>query len=83
MISVWCFVFDGIFIGATLGAQMRNSMLIASVGVFVPAWTVLQTFGNHGLWAAFMLFFAARGVSMGWYFLRIDRRGGFVPAELH
>jgi len=83
LISVWCFVFDGIFIGATLGAQMRNSMLIASVGVFVPAWTVLQTFGNHGLWAAFMLFFAARGVSMGWYFLRIDRRGGFVPAELH
>jgi len=79
LISVWCFVFDGIFIGATRGAEMRNSMLVASVGVFVPAWHVLQSFGNHGLWGAFMLFFAARGISMGWYFFRIDRRGGFVP----
>ncbi|MGR9090242.1 MAG: MATE family efflux transporter [Gammaproteobacteria bacterium] len=80
LISVWCFVFDGIFIGGTRGSEMRNSMLIASLGVFVPSLIVLQTFGNHGLWVAFMLFFAARGLSMGWYFLRIDRRGGFVPA---
>lgn len=81
LISVWCFIFDGIFIGATRGTEMRNSMLFASVGVFVPAWSVLQTFGNHGLWGAFMLFFVARGISMGWYFVRIDRRGGFVPAQ--
>lgn len=80
LISVGCFVFDGIFIGATRGAEMRNSMLIASLGVFVPAWSALQAFGNHGLWGAFMLFFAARGISLGWYFVRLDRRGAFVPA---
>lgn len=80
LIAVWCFVFDGIFIGATRGPEMRNSMLVASLGVFVPAWIALQAYGNDGLWGAFMLFFAARGITMGWYFIRIDRRGEFIPA---
>jgi len=78
LISVWCFLFDGIFIGGTKGREMRNSMLIAVLGVFVPSWYALQGYGNHGLWGAFMLFFAARGLTMAWYFWRIDRRGDFV-----
>ncbi len=78
LVSVWCFVFDGIFIGATKGPEMRNSMLFSAFGVFLPAWYLLQPFGNHGLWGAFVLFFAARGVSMGWYYARIERSGGFA-----
>ncbi|MFT4562317.1 MAG: MATE family multidrug resistance protein [Gammaproteobacteria bacterium] len=80
LVSVWCFLFDGIFIGATKGREMRNSMIFSSFLVFAPAWYVLQHFGNHGLWFAFLLFFAARGVSMGWYFFAIDRRAGFIRA---
>jgi MATE family multidrug resistance protein len=78
VISVWCFVLDGIFIGATKGREMRNSMLVATFGVFLPSWTVLQHYGNHGLWLAFMLFFAARGFVMGWYGIKLDRRGEFA-----
>ena len=76
--SVWCFIGDGIFIGATRGNEMRNSMAFASVVVFLPAWYALRGWQNHGLWLAFVLFFVARGVSMLWYLLRIDRRRGFV-----
>ncbi|MFT4581091.1 MAG: MATE family multidrug resistance protein [Gammaproteobacteria bacterium] len=80
LVSVWCFLFDGIFIGATKGREMRNSMIFSTFFVFAPAWYVLQHFGNNGLWLALLLFFAARGVSMGWYFFAIDKRGGFVPS---
>ena len=69
LISVWCFLYDGVFVGAVLSRQMRNIMLISTLAVFLPAYYLLQNigedgFGNHGLWAAFLLFMAARGVFM-------------------
>lgn len=78
IVSVWCFVFDGIFIGATRGREMRNSMVFATFIVFLPAWYLLQPLDNHGLWIAFLMFFAARGMSMAWYYVKIDRQGGFI-----
>lgn len=78
IISVWCFVFDGIFIGATQGKAMRNSMLFALFVVYLPSLVMLANGSNHGLWAAFMLFFAARGVSMMWLFFSLDKRDQFV-----
>jgi MATE family multidrug resistance protein len=49
--GVWCFQLDGIFIGATRTAQMRNAMLLA-LAVFLAAWWALIPLRNHGLWAA-------------------------------
>ena len=77
---MWSFLYDGIYVGATRAAEMRNTMLISAFGVFVPAWYLLQPLGNHGLWLAFMCFMAARGLSMHWLFRRIDLRGGFIEA---
>ena len=65
VISFAAFIWDGIYIGATAGSSMRNSMLIATIVVFFPAYLLLSgPLGNHGLWLAFILFLAARGVSM-------------------
>ena len=59
------FQLDGIFIGATRGRDMRNMMLV-SLAVFFAAWAVLMpAFGTHGLWAALLVFFAARAVTLG------------------
>ena len=80
LISVWCFLLDGVFIGATRSREMRDMMLISTFMVFIPAWYVLQFLGNHGLWLAFMLFFAARGASLGFASLRIEKSGGFITA---
>jgi len=64
VIGVACFQLDGIFIGATRTRDMRNMMLI-SLGVYFVAWSVLTpVFGNHGLWAALMIFFSARSVTL-------------------
>lgn len=77
LISVWSFVYDGVFIGATWAREMRNAMLIATFGVFVPlAFWLVNLWGNHGLWLAFLAFLGARGVTMaGWYQWRMRRPG--------
>ncbi|MBN7823620.1 MATE family efflux transporter [Bowmanella dokdonensis] len=67
----WCFLLDGVFIGLTRGRAMRNSMLLCSLGVFLPVWWWLSDSGNHALWSAFLAFLLARGVSLGWVYWRL------------
>ena len=57
LVGVWAFQLDGIFIGATRSADMRNAMLV-SAAIFLVAWYVLRPLGNHGLWAALYVHFA-------------------------
>lgn len=65
------FVFDGILVGTTLNATMRNGM-VASLLVFLGAAAVLlPLWGNLGLWAALHCWFLARGA---YYFLALERR---------
>ncbi len=78
VISVWCFLLDGIFIGATRGPEMRNSMLICTFLFFLPLWYLFQFMGNHGLWLAFTIFIAVRGVVLGMYYFYIEKNEGFV-----
>jgi len=33
VVGVWCYLLDGMFIGATRGAEMRNSMAVAASGL--------------------------------------------------
>lgn len=65
LVSFSAFLWDGIFIGATAGKEMRNAMLISTIVVFFPAYFLAGRFmGNHGLWLAFILFMIARSVTM-------------------
>lgn len=65
LISYAAFLWDGIYIGATAGKEMRNAMLISTLVVFFPAYILAGKYlGNHGLWLAFMLFMLARSLSM-------------------
>jgi len=65
MVSYTAFLWDGIYIGATAGKEMRNAMLISTLVIFFPAYFLASKFmGNHGLWFAFILFMLARSVSM-------------------
>lgn len=65
LVSYAAFLWDGIYIGATAGREMRNAMILSTMLVFFPAYIVLgKIMGNHGLWLAFILFMVARSVSM-------------------
>jgi MATE family multidrug resistance protein len=72
LIGVWCFQLDGIFIGATRTADMRNAMLMSLV-VFLAAWYLLRPFDNHGLWAALYVHYAARALTLLYYFPGLRR----------
>ena len=69
-VSVWSFLYDGVFVGATRARDMRDIMLASALLVFLPGWYLLQPLENHGLWLAFTLFMAARGVGMHVYYQR-------------
>ena len=64
LVSVWCFLYDGVYVGATRAKAMRDIMLVSTFVIFLPAWYLLQPLGNHGLWLAFMIFMASRGIGM-------------------
>jgi MATE family multidrug resistance protein len=73
LIGIASWMFDGIFIGATLTREMRQAML-ASVAIYVVALVILlPAFGNHGLWAALMVLNTARGATMALYYPRALR----------
>ena len=61
--GVWCYLLDGMFIGATRGREMRNGMAIAALGYGLTLFT-LPWLGNHGLWLAVMVFLLLRGVTL-------------------
>ena len=67
-VSVWSFLYDGVFVGATRAREMRDIMVLSAFAVFVPAFYSLQFLGNHGLWFAFMLFMGSRGLGMHYYY---------------
>ena len=73
LISVWCFLYDGVYVGMTRAREMRNIMLVSTFLVFLPTWYVTQAFGNHGLWFALLAFLASRGVGMHVRYVRFSR----------
>jgi len=70
LVSFLCYLFDGVFIGAMLTVQMRNTMIFSLFCVFFPAWYYSQHLGNLGLWLTMSLFMLARSLSMLIVFIR-------------
>lgn len=81
IVSFVCYLFDGIFIGAMMTKDMRNTMLFSLFGVFLPSWYFTQEWGNQGLWFAMMAFMLARGLSMTIVFkIRMGTDAGFLAS---
>ena len=76
VISVWSFLLDGIYVGATRAQEMRNTMIFSTFFIFLPVWYLLLPLHNHGLWLAFVVFIIARALSMLALFGKISRRAG-------
>lgn len=80
LVSMWCFLLDGVFIGATRGREMRNTMFVAMAGFFAIWWS-LSSLGNHALWAAMLGFMALRGLTLGTLFVYQWRHQTFLTAS--
>lgn len=79
LITFASFLWDGIFIGATASKPMRNTMLIATLLVFLPCYYILTPLlNNHGLWLSLMSFMLVRGLLMTIYSKNSIMRKYFV-----
>jgi MATE family multidrug resistance protein len=64
LLGVASWIYDGIYIGALLTRQMLRAMVL-SVTIYAAALFVLiPAYGNHGLWAALMVLFIARALTL-------------------
>ena len=78
LISAWCFLYDGVYVGITRAREMRVVMVGATLLVFLPTWFICRSWGNHALWFALLMFMAARGVGMHIWYRRL-----LVTGRLH
>jgi multidrug resistance protein, MATE family len=71
VISSFCYIWDGIYIGATASVVMRNAMLICLFFIYLPIYYLLRgSLDNHALWLALTIFMISRGISLAVYYKR-------------
>ncbi len=70
---IWAFLFDGIFIGTTHIAEMRNAMIASAVVWAVVLGVTYENFAYHAVWAAMNVFMLSRGVLLALLYPRIER----------
>jgi len=73
VVSVWCYLYDGIFLGATRTQDMRNAAIATTVAYIALLWLLLPLWGNHGLWLSLTLLNALRGLALAAYYPRLAR----------
>jgi MATE family multidrug resistance protein len=73
VVSVWSFQLDGIFIGMTRTAEMRNAMILSLAVFFAACRLLVPVLDNHGLWLAFTIFMLTRAATLGIYYPRLQK----------
>ena len=73
VLGVASWMLDGIFIGATRTADMRNMMVISAAVYAVAVWVLVPLYGNHGLWMALLISFVVRGVTLAVRYPALER----------
>ena len=73
-LGAMAWIFDGIFIGATRGAMLRNAG-IAAVAIYLMADFILSPlYANHGIWLAFLIFYIARAGALAIQYPALEKR---------
>ncbi|WP_334182529.1 MATE family efflux transporter [Novosphingobium sp.] len=81
LLGVSAYVLDGVFVGAGWTRAMMGTMLAAMAVYAVLLWG-LHPWGNHGLWAAFTLFFVMRACAQAAVLPHLVQRSfGTPPPE--
>ena len=72
LVGAAAWMLDGIFIGATRTADMRNMMFISFCVYLIALAFLLPKYDNHGLWASLIVFSIARGVTLGYKYPKLE-----------
>ena len=64
LVSVFSYVYDGIFLGATRGKEIRVAMIQSFAIFFICVTVLVPLMGNIGLWTSILIFNATRAITL-------------------
>lgn len=67
IVGVAAWQLDGLFLGVTKGRVLRNAGIAAALLYLCTDLVLRPTFGNAGLWWAFIMMYVYRAVCLGYY----------------
>ena len=70
VVSVFSYIYDGIFLGAARGKEIRVAMIQSFAIFFICVTFFVPLMGNTGLWASIVIFNATRAITL---WTKIDR----------
>ncbi|NVB42816.1 MATE family efflux transporter [Pseudenhygromyxa sp. WMMC2535] len=73
IVAVWCYLFDGVYVGATAGSAMAGTMAVAFVVYLIALGPMTEAWQLKGLWGAVLVFLGARGVAQALWYPRLER----------
>ena len=66
--------FDGVFIGASQTAEIRNGMIISVfLFIFISIY-LIEIFNNNGIWLSLLIFMILRSLTLNLYFSKILKK---------
>lgn len=68
IVSFAAFLMDGILVGVTHTAIMRNAMILATIAFFALYFALGDSIGNNAIWLAFLVYLALRGALQWWLY---------------
>ncbi|MEN8832872.1 MAG: MATE family efflux transporter [Pacificibacter sp.] len=74
LVGLCAWMLDGVFIGATRTRDMRNMSAISLAVYLAAVYTLSPLFGAHGLWAALLISYVARGATLAWKYPELERQ---------
>jgi MATE family multidrug resistance protein len=79
LVSFAAFQLDGIFIGATRTADMRNASVASCIGFVLLSLVTVPRAANHGLWLAFIVYVLVRALTLAARYPALRRAADPLP----
>jgi MATE family multidrug resistance protein len=79
VVAVWCFHFDGVYIGITAAVAMMVTMGIAFTVCLALLRPMAGAWGLAGRWGAVLVFLAVRGATQALWYFRLIRNNPSGP----
>lgn len=74
LVSIWCYHFDGVYIGATAAGAMMVTMGLAFAVYLAILGPLTAKWGLYGLWASVLIFMGLRGLAQAAWYPRLEKR---------
>ena len=81
LIGIAAWQLDGLFLGTTQGAALRNAGLFVAVAYVALDIMLRPAFGNSGVWAALLMMYVLRALALSAYLPRLMRAMPSAPPQ--